>query len=73
MPRLPRALAERVSAVDVAAGAFALQLKDSGTIRLGNADNLDAKAAAAIAVLEHLGGAPFSYIDVTTPQRPVSK
>lgn len=71
--RLPRALAERVSAVDVGAGAFGLQLKDSGTIRLGNAENLDAKAAAAIAVLEHLGAAPFSYIDVTTPQRPVSK
>ena len=71
--RLPRALAERVSAVDVGAGAFALRLGNSGTIRLGNANDLDAKAAAALAVLEHLGDAPFSYIDVTTPQRPVSK
>lgn len=71
--RLPRALAERVRAVDVGAGAFALQLTDSGIIRLGNANDLDAKAAAALAVLEHLGDAPFTYIDVTTPQRPVSK
>jgi cell division protein FtsQ len=73
VPRLPRALAERVHAVDVGGGALELRLANSGTIRLGNATDLSAKAASAIAVLSHLGDAPFNYIDVSTPQRPVSK
>jgi cell division protein FtsQ len=72
VPRLPRALAERVRAVDVGGGALSLQLAAGGTIRLGNANELDAKAQAALAVLAHLADASFNYIDVSTPQRPVS-
>jgi len=41
-------------------------------IRLGNSNDLDAKAASAQAVLAHLGSTPFSYIDVSTPYRPVT-
>jgi cell division protein FtsQ len=70
--RLPRALAHQVAAVDVA-GGLALSLARGGSIRLGNDDQLDAKAASALAVLAHLGNAHFTYIDVTTPARPTSK
>jgi len=70
--RLPATLAQRVVAVDVSGGGLALVLSSGGQIRLGNASDLGAKAAAAQAVLAHLGAAPFSYIDVSTPNRPVS-
>ena len=43
-----------------------------GEIRLGNSRDLDAKAASALAVLAHLGTGPFTYIDVSTPDRPTS-
>lgn len=72
VPQLPHALGARVAAIDVSGGGLALVLRAGGEIRLGNADDLAAKAAAAQAVLAHLGDAPFSYIDVSTPQRPVS-
>lgn len=68
---LPRALATQVVAVDVSGDGLALILA-SGQIRLGNARDLDAKAASALAVLAHLGTQPFSYIDVSTPARPTS-
>jgi hypothetical protein len=68
---LPRALAAQVVAVDVSNNGLALVL-GRGQIRLGNARDLDAKAASTLAVLAHLGAQPFSYIDVSTPSRPVS-
>jgi cell division protein FtsQ len=70
--RLPGALAPRVVAVDVSGGGLALVLASGGQIRLGNASDLDAKVASAQAVLAHLGATAFSYVDVSTPNRPVS-
>jgi cell division protein FtsQ len=72
VPQLPRALAQQVEAVDVSGIGVALELRGSGEIRLGNARNLAAKAASAQAVLNHLAGTPFSYIDVSTPDRAIS-
>lgn len=70
--RLPAALANRVAAVDVRGSGFVLSLAGNGEIRLGDMSALDAKAASAQAVLTRLGAAHFSYIDVSTPDRPVS-
>jgi cell division protein FtsQ len=70
--RLPRALGEQVVAVDVSGNGLALDLARGGQIRLGNASDLDAKAASAQAVLANIGLAHFSYIDVSTSARPVS-
>jgi len=49
-----------------------LHVSGGGEIRLGDAGNLDAKSASALAVLAHLGTVPFTYIDVSTPDRPTS-
>jgi cell division protein FtsQ len=68
--RLPSALASRVHAIDISDG-LALVLTNGGSIRLGSTDDLDAKAAAALAVLTRIGTVPFAYLDVTTPQTPV--
>jgi cell division protein FtsQ len=70
--RLPPALAQLVAAVDVGGNELALDLVGGGTIRLGNSSSLAAKGSSALAVLAHLGGRPFTYIDVSTPDRPVS-
>ena len=70
--RLPRALATRVVAVDVGGAAPVLDLAGGGEIRLGDTSDLDAKAASALAVLARLGTDHFSYIDVSTFDRPVS-
>jgi cell division protein FtsQ len=70
--RLPGALASRVVAVDVGGSNVALDLAGGGEIRLGNTSDLAAKAASAQAVLARLGTAHFSYIDVSTPDRPIS-
>jgi cell division protein FtsQ len=41
-------------------------------LRLGTLDSLRDKGVAALAVLSHLAGRPFNYIDVSVPQAPVS-
>lgn len=69
---LPAALAHSVAAVDVGGNGVALDLIAGGEIRLGDTSDLAAKAASALAVLAHLGTAHFTYIDVSTPDRPVS-
>jgi cell division protein FtsQ len=69
--QLPRALATQVIAVDITSTGVALDLARGGNIRLGAATDLDAKAAAALAVLARRGTTPFSYIDVSTPATPV--
>ena len=69
--QLPRPLADQVVAVDIADAGIALDLVRGGSIRLGRATDLDAKAAAALAVLARRGTTPFSYIDVSTPATPV--
>ncbi len=65
--QLPRKLAQRVASVDVAGSGIALRLVGHGAIRLGTANDLGAKAAAALAVLAVRGASPFSYLDVSTP------
>jgi hypothetical protein len=72
VPHLPAALARQVAAVDVSGNGIALDLSSGGEIRLGDASNLAAKAASAQAVLDHLAGTHFSYIDVTQWNRAVS-
>jgi cell division protein FtsQ len=70
--RLPAALATRVAAVDVSGSGPVLDLAGGGEIRLGDTNNVDAKAASALAVLAQFGTAHFAYIDVSTPDRPIS-
>jgi cell division protein FtsQ len=74
VPRLPRALAQQVDAVDVSGSGIALELHGGGEIRLGNSSDLAAKAASAQAVLDHLAAtnSHYSYIDVSTPDRVIS-
>jgi cell division protein FtsQ len=71
--RLPVALAQQVVAIDVSGSGVALVLAGDGQIRLGTTAGLDAKAASAQAVLAHLGPACFVYVDVSTPDRPISQ
>ncbi len=73
--QLPSELAPHVVALDVGGEGLSLQLADDGTthggaIRLGNADDLAAKNAAALAVLAQRHDTPFAYIDVSTPSMP---
>lgn len=70
--RLPDALSQQVAAIDVSGGGIALVLASGAQIRIGSSDDLDAKAASAQAVMTHLGTQCFSYIDVSTPNRPLS-
>jgi cell division protein FtsQ len=58
--QLPAALAQRVAAVDVSGDGIALDT-------IGNAS----KSASALAVLGSLGGAQFTYVDVSVPSRPL--
>jgi hypothetical protein len=70
--RLPRELAQVAVAVDVSGSGLTLDVAGGGEIRLGDERDLALKAASAQAVLAHLDGKPFSYIDVSTPDRPIS-
>lgn len=67
---LPAALAGRVAEIDLSRGVT-LHLAGGPEIRLGDLDDLDAKAAAALAVLERLGEEPAEYLDVGVPSSPV--
>ncbi len=69
--QLPAELAQRVAAIDVANAGLAVDLNGGGAIRFGNANNLAAKGAAALAVLTQNNNAPFAYVDVSTPDTPV--
>lgn len=69
--QLPVALAQRVAAIDVAGANIAVDLNGGGAIRFGTAADLPAKGAAALAVLTQNNNAPFTYIDVSTPDTPV--
>jgi hypothetical protein len=70
--RLPARLGTQVRAVSLGA-VIALELIGGGEIRLGTLEHLAAKGASALAVLDHLNGAKFTYIDVSAPQAPVSR
>jgi cell division protein FtsQ len=70
---LPSQLANQVVAIDVSGSGVTLDLARGGEVRLGDLNDLDAKAAAAIAVLERWGDAPLSYIDVSVPANPTAR
>ena len=70
---LPEALATRVTAIDLGGEGVALDLTGGGSVRLCTVDDIEAKAAAALAVLERLGDDAFTYIDVCAPQNPVAR
>jgi cell division septal protein FtsQ len=70
---MPPELAARIGAVDVTDDAVTLVLHDGGTVRLCNTTDLEAKGAAALAVLQRLGDRGFEYVDVCVPQSPVAK
>lgn len=67
---LPSELVDRIARVDLSHGVT-LHLADGPQIRLGDVDDLGAKAAAALAVLERLGEEPAEYVDVGVPSAPV--
>ena len=71
MRQLPARLRARVGAIDV--GVDALELRGGGQVRLGTLDHLRAKGVAALAVLDYRGATPFTYIDVSVWQAPVSR
>jgi cell division protein FtsQ len=70
---LPAELANQVIAIDVGGTGVALDLARGGEVRLGSMDALDAKAAAAIAVLKQWGDKPLQYVDVSVPQNPTAR
>jgi hypothetical protein len=72
IPHLPGRLRALVGAIDVG-DSVALDLRRGGEVRLGTLEHLRAKGLAALGVMDHLAGAPFSYIDVSAPQAPVSR
>jgi cell division protein FtsQ len=72
MPQLPARLREMVGAIDIGE-SFSLDLRSGGQVRLGTPDHLRAKGLAALGVLDRLAGQPFTYIDVSAPQAPVSR
>lgn len=70
---MPEALAQRIVAIDLAGDDVALDLVDGGEIRLGTLDDLEAKGAAALAVLDAVGDAECEYINVRVPENPAAK
>lgn len=70
---MPEELARRVVAIDLAGDGVALDLDNGAEIRLGTLDDLEAKGAAALAVLRQVDGTPFVYIDVQVPDSPAVK
>lgn len=69
---LPAPLQARVGEVaGVAGGSIELRLRTGGTVRLGPPDDLQAKLAAALTVIEKAAGGGFAVLDVRAPQTPV--
>ena len=69
---LPDSLAARVAAIDLGAAGVSAILIFGPEIRLGTLDDLEAKGAAAEAVLDRLGDEAVAYIDVSVPDAPVA-
>lgn len=70
---LPAPLGSRVVAVAVADTGTDLLLTGGGEVRLGSADDLAAKTAAAAAVLRAEPSACIRYLDVSAPDAPVRR
>jgi len=49
-----------------------MQLANGAEVRLGDATQLRAKVAAAVAVLGAMGDQPVHYVDVSVPTNPVA-
>jgi hypothetical protein len=60
-----------VAAVAVGAGGLELQLRDGGVVRLGPPDQVAAKLAAAVTVLEQARPGGDIVLDVRVPAAPV--
>lgn len=69
---LPDALAARVIGVDLADSGVSLRLLFGPEIRMGSLDDVEAKGAAALAVMDRIGDEPVAYIDVSVPSAPVA-
>jgi cell division protein FtsQ len=69
---LTPALRDLVATVVVANGQATLKLVDGHEVRLGAPQQVTTKARAALAVLDGLGSATFSYLDVRVPSAPVT-
>ncbi len=69
---LPGPTATLVASIDALAEDRAILVLDDGTpVEFGRATDVDAKSRALAAVLEDLGGATVSAIDVRAPDAPV--
>lgn len=82
LERLPPRLRAEVQAIDVSEPNIALVLRRtapagapfrSSQVRIGSLADLADKGPAALAVMDHYGTQPFTYIDVSAPQAPVSR
>lgn len=69
---LPDALGARVVGVDLADSGVTLRVLFGPEIRLGSLDDVAAKGAAALAVMERIGDAQVAYVDVSVPSAPVA-
>jgi hypothetical protein len=71
---LPPDLAARVGVVALHDGGdVALGLRAGGEVRLCGLDDLAAKGAAALAVLERVAPASVDYVNVCVPDAPVAR
>jgi cell division septal protein FtsQ len=62
----------RAAPAGAVCGMPAAAIARSAQIRIGTLVDLADKGPAALAVMDHLGAQPFTYIDVSAPQAPVS-
>ena len=71
VPAWPAYGPEEIAAVQVVQGRGVARLTGGGEIRLGDLTHLEAKFAAARAVLAAVGH-PVAYVDVQVPSVPVT-
>jgi cell division protein FtsQ len=72
--QLPPALATRVGVIALRDGGdVALGLRAGGEVRVCSLDDLPAKGAAALAVLERVAPSPVDYVNVCVPGAPVAR
>lgn len=69
---LPPLAAGGTRSVTGADGSLTMQLANGAEVRLGDATQLRAKVAAAVAVLGAMGDQPVHYVDVSVPTNPVA-
>ena len=72
IPRFPTLLRERARKI-VVAPSLVLTLSGGTQVRFGSTNDLEAKAQAAVAVLDAERGHEIDYVDVRSPSVPVAK